>query len=125
MKGRPALLPWPVLAWDLQRYAGFAVEIDSIFVSPAKAGQCFPAGHSAGGFSLFALVFGLSAIGRSAAARRALVVALIVGITFSYVRVIQGAHFVSHALWAAGIDWVAAGLPFCLTGRPAGNPFNA
>ena len=100
--------------WDLHRYAGFVEEAARIFVAPRQAGQCFPAGHSAGGFSLFAVSFGLRVIGRPAAARRALAVALTVGIAFSYVRVIQGAHFVSHTLWSAGIDWICAGLPFCL-----------
>lgn len=100
--------------WDLHRYAGFAEEASRIFVAPRQAGQCFPAGHSAGGFSLFAVSFGLRVIGRPAAARWALVMALAVGIAFSYVRVIQGAHFVSHTLWSAGIDWICAGLPFCL-----------
>lgn len=108
--------------WDLSRYAGFATETSRIFVAPGQAGRCFPAGHSAGGFSLFALYFGLRSSARPRAARGALIAALIVGGVFSYVRVIQGAHFVSHTLWAAGIDWVAAGLPFCLTARhsPAG-----
>lgn len=103
--------------WDLHRYAGFAEETGQIFVAPRFAGQCFPAGHSAGGFSLFALYFGLRVIGRPEAARWAFVLTLVVGIAFSYVRVIQGAHFVSHTLWSAGIDWICAGLPFCLISR--------
>lgn len=105
--------------WDLSRYAGFVEDSGRIFVLPAQAGRCFPAGHSAGGFSLFAFYFGLRAIDRLPAARRALVVALIVGTAFSYIRVIQGAHFVSHTLWAAGIDWLAAALPFCLSAGQA------
>ena len=108
--------------WDLVRYAGPALDGERIFVRPREAGQCFPAGHSAGGFSLFALYFGLQAAGRRWAARWALVMALFVGSAFSYVRIIQGAHFLSHTLWSAGIDWIAAGLPLCLIASraPAG-----
>lgn len=100
--------------WDLVRYAGYATDGDHVFVAPSEAGQCFPAGHSAGGFSLFALYFGLRAAGQRNAARWALLLTLVIGAAFSYVRVIQGAHFVSHTLWAAGVDWLASGLPICL-----------
>jgi hypothetical protein len=37
-------------------------------------------------------------------------IALTTGIVFSLVRVVQGAHFLSHALWAASIDWLCAAL---------------
>ena len=106
--------------WDLVRYAGYASDGGPIFVAPSEAGQCFPAGHSAGGFSLFALYFGLRAAGRRTAARLALLLALVVGMAFSYVRIVQGAHFLSHTLWSTGIVWFAAGLPVYLVARRRG-----
>lgn len=102
--------------WDLDRYGGLARESADIFVARAQAGHCFPAGHAAGGFSLFAVFFGLKAAGHNGWARRVLVVTVLVGLAFSQVRVVQGAHFASHACWSAAVDWLAAGLPFVLLG---------
>jgi membrane-associated PAP2 superfamily phosphatase len=98
--------------WSLQRYGGFATEPLTWFTAPAQAGHCFPSGHSAGGYSLFALVFAARACGRPRLAWWLLAISLAVGTAFSGVRIIQGAHFASHALWAAGIDWLAAALAF-------------
>jgi membrane-associated PAP2 superfamily phosphatase len=103
--------------WDLRRYGGFAAEATSWFVAPVNAGHCFPAGHSAGGFSLFAFVFAARAIDRPTLAGIAFWVALTVGTAFSAVRIAQGAHFLSHTLWAAAIDWLAAGVVFLVLHR--------
>jgi membrane-associated PAP2 superfamily phosphatase len=109
--------------WSLQRYGGFAAEAASWFTVPAQAGHCFPAGHSAGGFSLFAVVFAARAVGCRRLARLALAASLGVGAALSAVRIVQGAHFLSHALWSAAIDWLAAGLVFGLVfGMAAGRP---
>ena len=109
--------------WSLQRYGGFAAEALTWFATPATAGHCFPAGHSAGGFSLFAGVFAALATGRPRLARIAFWIALATGVAFSGVRIVQGAHFLSHALWAAAIDWFAAALVFStLRMRDTGEP---
>ena len=64
------------------------------------------------GFALIALYFLGRALGRPRIARIGLTGAIVVGFALSAVRVAQGAHFISHNLWAAAIDWFAAALVF-------------
>ena len=107
--------------WNLQRFGGLSQDVDFGFTLPSRAGHCFPAGHSAGGFSLFALAFAERSRGNARAMRIGFAMALTAGIAFSLVRVVQGAHFLSHALWAASIDWLCAALVFRLF-RPSSVP---
>lgn len=100
--------------WDLKRFGGSADVASAWFVTPADAGRCFPAGHAAGGFSLAALYFAGVASGCARLRRAGLLLAIGTGLTFSAVRVIQGAHFASHNLWSAAIDWSGAALVFAL-----------
>jgi len=74
-------------------------------VASNKAGTCWPAGHASAGFSLLTLFFFLrDRYPRSA--RVALVSALLLGNLFATVRMLQGAHFLSHGLWTFLIDWL-------------------
>ena len=98
--------------WDLRAYGGFADVSRDWFVAAADAGRCFPSGHASAGFALISLYFLGHAIDRPRVARAGLIAAIVVGAGFSAVRVMQGAHFVSHNLWAAAIDWFAAALVF-------------
>ncbi len=98
--------------WDLQAYGGFADVSRDWFVASADAGRCFPSGHASAGFALIALYFLGHALGRPRIARIGLTGAIVVGFALSAVRVAQGAHFISHNLWAAAIDWFAAALVF-------------
>jgi membrane-associated PAP2 superfamily phosphatase len=98
--------------WNLRTYGGFSDVPTQWFVAPSRAGKCFPAGHSAGGFSLVAFYFAGRAIRSRRLAGAALALTLVLGVALSMVRVMQGAHFVSHALWSASIDWLAAALVF-------------
>ena len=98
--------------WDLRAYGGFADVSRDWFVAAADAGRCFPSGHASAGFALISLYFLGHAIDRPRVARAGLIAAIVIGTGFSAVRVIQGAHFVSHNLWAAAIDWFAAALAF-------------
>jgi len=98
--------------WDLRAYGGFADLSHDWFVASADAGRCFPSGHASAGFALISLYFLGHAIDRPRVARVGLIAAIVVGTAFSAVRVIQGAHFLSHNLWAAAIDWFAAALVF-------------
>ena len=112
--------------WNLDRYGGFTPAPDHWFTVPANAGKCFPAGHSAGGFSLVAFYFAALATEHRRLAVVILIAALAAGSAFSLVRVLQGAHFPSHAVWAAAIDWLAAGLVFVpLMSGSARRPGNA
>ena len=72
-----------------------------------KPGRCWPGGHAASGFSLFALFFVLRDR-RPRLARFALGFALGLGTLLSAGRMMQGAHFLSHNLWTALFDWMIA-----------------
>lgn len=98
--------------WDLKMYGGFADITYDWFVTAIDAGHCFPSGHASAGYCLIALAFLGRAIDRRWLARAGLIAAIVVGTAYSLVRVAQGAHFVSHNLWAAAIDWCAAALVF-------------
>jgi membrane-associated PAP2 superfamily phosphatase len=72
-----------------------------------KPGLCWPGGHATAGFSLFALFFVLRDR-RPRLARVALAVTLGLGTLFSVGRMLQGAHFLSHNLWTALLDWTVS-----------------
>lgn len=93
--------------WSLSRYGGveaYSSVMDKRASPVEKAGQCWPGGHASSGFTLFALFFALRDI-RPRAARAALAAAITIGITLSFSRMLQGAHFLSHNIWTALIDW--------------------
>lgn len=71
-----------------------------------------PSGHAAGGFSLIALHLAGIASGDRRLRALGLWTAVLAGSAFGLVRMAQGAHFLSHNLWAAAIDWAAATLVF-------------
>ena len=98
--------------WNLKQFGGYAEIGGRWFVAASGAGHCFPSGHAAGGFSLIALRFAGIAAGNARLRALGLAAALIAGTAFSAVRIVQGAHFLSHNLWSAAIDWCAAALAF-------------
>ncbi len=98
--------------WELKQFGGYADIASGWFVAAADAGRCFPGGHAAGGFTLIALAFAGLALGNRNLRSAGLIAALIAGGAFSVVRIAQGAHFLSHNLWSAAIDWCAAALVF-------------
>lgn len=98
--------------WDLIEFGGGAEFNSGWFVAAAEVGHCFPGGHAASGFSLVALYFLAREIGSPPWARGMLVLTLLVGTAFSVLRIAQGAHFLSHNLWAAAICWIVAALAF-------------
>ncbi len=98
--------------WSLDGLGGHAAYRLDWFVGSAQAGRCFPGGHAAGGFCLVALVFAARHQGRADWEQAALALTLACGLAFSAVRMAQGAHFLSHNLWAAALDWACAALVF-------------
>jgi membrane-associated PAP2 superfamily phosphatase len=105
--------------WGLRSFGGYADYAAGWFVPAAEVGHCFPSGHGAAGFSLVALSFAGMASGNRRLARAGLATAIAAGVLFSAVRMAQGAHFLSHNLWSAAIDWMAAALVFApLAWRP-------
>ena len=99
--------------WDLLRYGGYADYVQNWFAhSRAESGHCLPNAHAGAGFSLVALYFAGWASGRPRWRWSGLAIGLAAGLIFSLVRSAQGAHFASHSVWSALIDWSVASLVF-------------
>lgn len=92
--------------WDYDRYGG-PVPYAGLFepgLPGCKKGNCFPAGHASGGFSLMSGYFIFYGRDRRAA-RGALALGLALGTLFGFAQVARGAHFVSHNIWTAAVCW--------------------
>jgi membrane-associated PAP2 superfamily phosphatase len=72
-----------------------------------EPGHCWPGGHSSGGFALMALYFVFRRTHRRLALAW-LAGGFVYGFALGFGRVVQGAHFVSHNLWAALVCWAVA-----------------
>lgn len=93
--------------WSLSQFGGKETYSKLLEARPAtdKPGLCWPGGHAATGFCLFALFFALRDR-KPRLARVALGVALAAGSLLSFGRMLQGAHFLSHNLWTAVFCWL-------------------
>lgn len=93
--------------WDLTEFGGHETYSKLFEHRPAteNPGRCWPGGHAATGFALFALFFVLRDR-RPRLARYGLLFAFTLGAVFSGARMIQGAHFLSHNIWAAVFCWL-------------------
>lgn len=110
--------------WSLQAFGGQQVYSELLSPRPAtdKPGRCWPGGHAATGFTLFALFFVLRDR-RPRLARIALVVAFSLGTVFSISRMLQGAHFFSHNVWTAVFCWlISFGAYYFMLYRPEKQP---
>ncbi|HCS44800.1 MAG TPA: phosphoesterase [Pseudomonas sp.] len=106
--------------WSLEQFGGH--EIYSELLSPRppteKPGRCWPGGHAATGFTLFALFFVLRDR-RPRLARKAFIFAFALGSVFSIGRMMQGAHFFSHNVWTAIFCWlICLGAYYYILYRP-------
>jgi len=92
--------------WSLEAFGGSvpATHLWQALPAGVDPGQCFPAGHAAGGFVWLTWAAMLRPAGRRHA-RVALVSALAMGAAMGLVRMAQGAHFLSHTLWSAWFAW--------------------
>jgi membrane-associated PAP2 superfamily phosphatase len=75
--------------------------------SGLEPGQCWPGGHSSGGFAVMSVYLALRRR-RPRAAKWWLGGGFLYGLTLGTSRMVQGAHFVSHNLWAAVVCWAVA-----------------
>lgn len=93
--------------WDMERYGGQVPYTRLFEATPAACapGNCFPAGHASGGFSLFAGYFAWRDR-RPRVARRWLFSGLLLGSIYGYGQMARGAHFFSHNIWTAIICWL-------------------
>jgi membrane-associated PAP2 superfamily phosphatase len=106
--------------WDVDEFGGL-VPYTRLFAPHAEdvePGHCFPAGHASTGFALMAFYFAGYALRRPRAARIALWTAVAAGLVLGAGRVLQGAHFVSHVVWAGVFCWVVMVLLYVLVLEP-------
>lgn len=112
--------------YDLDLYGGSAVYTRLLAVAPAtaKPGECWPGGHASGGFGLVGFYF-IWYRRRPRRAGAALGLALTYGFAMGWGRIMQGAHFLSHNLWAALICWLVAVLLYRAMWGPRRAPIGA
>ncbi|QXI39403.1 phosphatase PAP2 family protein [Pseudomonas xantholysinigenes] len=93
--------------WSLSQFGGKETYSKLLEPRPAtdKPGLCWPGGHAATGFCLFALFFVLRDR-KPRLARAALLLAFAAGSVLSVGRMMQGAHFLSHNVWTAVFCWL-------------------
>jgi membrane-associated PAP2 superfamily phosphatase len=98
--------------WSLDLYGGFAPHIGLFESYPGGyvAGRCFPAGHASTGFALFTFHFLGRALGNASLARAGFAAGMGAGLVLGLVRVMQGAHFLTHVLWAGVVCWSVVAL---------------
>jgi membrane-associated PAP2 superfamily phosphatase len=107
--------------WSLKEFGGKETYSELLSPRPAtdKPGRCWPGGHAATGFTLFALFFVLRDR-RPRLARQLLIFAFSLGTVFSVGRMMQGAHFFSHNVWTAVFCWlICLGCYYFILYRPA------
>jgi len=93
--------------WSLTQFGGKETYSKLLEPRPAtdKPGLCWPGGHAATGFCLFALFFGLRDR-KPRLAKAALGLAFVAGSVLGVGRMMQGAHFLSHNIWTAVFCWL-------------------
>ncbi|HET9403572.1 MAG TPA: phosphatase PAP2 family protein [Burkholderiales bacterium] len=111
--------------WSLREFGGFAQHLSLFDTAPPglSPGHCFPGGHASAGFCLFAFYFAGLALGNLRLARAGLWGGFVAGMALGMVRVVQGAHFISHNLWSALVCWlVILALYLAIMGRTTPQP---
>ena len=91
--------------WYVQDFGGQYAITEPSWSWVFRRGHCWPAGHAGTGFCLFALYFAFRDI-KPALARKLLFAVIAFGAVCSITRIAQGAHFLSHTLATALIDWL-------------------
>lgn len=105
--------------WSLDVFGGTVPHVGLLsqlsgVVAP-ESGQCFPAGHSSGGYMWMG--WGLVLVDVSPRWGRFFIgLAWASGLTMGTVRILQGAHFLSHVLWAGWCAWALVALMIGLSG---------
>ena len=97
--------------WDLQYFGGSQTLTKPSLSLFFQDGKCWPGGHAGSAFCLFSLYF-LFRDREPNAAKFILVAVLAYGFLCSGIRVLQGAHFVSHNIASMLIDWTVSALAY-------------
>jgi membrane-associated PAP2 superfamily phosphatase len=92
--------------WDLAGFGGDHPYITLFANRPdyLPHAECFPGAHSSSGFALMSVYFALRDRAPRAA-RVSLVLAIVVGLVFSFGQEARGAHFLSHDFASAALTW--------------------
>jgi len=111
--------------WDIAGFGGFIpyVGLFESYPGDIAAGRCFPAGHASTGFCLFAFYFLGRALKNPLLARAGLALGLVAGLGLGFVRIMQGAHFLSHVLWSGVVCWVVIVVLYGLIIEPRHSDF--
>lgn len=93
--------------WDLEEFGGFLPYTRLLEPTPPglKPGNCFPASHASAGFALMAFYFVGRARREPRLAWTGLATGLVAGSVLGFGRMLQGAHFLTHTLWAGLVCW--------------------
>ncbi len=108
--------------WSLTEFGGHETYSELLSPRPPtdKPGRCWPGGHAATGFTLFALFF-VFRDRKPRLAKAGLIFAFGLGTVFSIGRMLQGAHFFSHNIWTAVFCWlICLGAYYVVLYRPIG-----
>lgn len=95
--------------WDLLRYGGDRPYISIFQIHPGNFafGQCFPAGHSSGGYGFLALYFFFRHY-QPQQRWTGLLIGILMGLVYGFDQQLRGAHFLSHDVWTLSICWFTA-----------------
>ncbi|MEZ5653478.1 MAG: phosphatase PAP2 family protein [Burkholderiaceae bacterium] len=95
--------------WDLSIFGGTAAH-HGLLTMPVggSPGHCMPAGHPSAGLAIIGLILPLAAAGRRQLALLATIAGLALGLAMGWLRIAQGAHFLSHVLWSLWISVAVA-----------------
>lgn len=93
--------------WDLADYGGYAPFHGLFDRLPGNVapGRCFPGGHASGGFALLAFYFGMRDT-HLVRARVMLAAGVAMGVVMGWSQMMRGAHFLSHTVWSAWVEWL-------------------
>ena len=93
---------------------------DAYALYPGEVNGCFPAGHAAGGYCLFALYF-FARQYRLPMPSAWLLPGLVVSVAYGLAQELRGAHFLSHDVASAELCWLVSymvfHMGFALTGE--------
>lgn len=96
---------------EVEEFGGRQPFEDVFSMDLTGAGKSFPCGHATAGFFFIGLWF-LLRRSRPGMAAIALAASLAWGGLIGYARMLQGGHFGSDVVWAAGVMWITAALLF-------------
>jgi len=112
-------LPHP---FELAMFGGYENPPTSIWApSGHAAGNALPSVHAVAGFILLCLYFSGWALDKPRLRWGGLLVGIVMGFALGFMRIAQGAHFLSQILWSCAMAWLLCSIVFypLIARRPA------